>query len=187
MVDLKTKVAPSPGLLIDKAMGGMTAAFWRIALKAAAIAGGFLAREVVDNTPGGTGRLAASFTHPTMTQGGDSIKAGALSSLPYARIQDEGGTIIPKTVKNLAIPQTPQAKEMWPRDWGKNQLHFIANKMEGGALVDSQGTTQYLLRPSVTLTGKHYIDAARVKTEAGIPSVVARELNQAGKASKGGA
>ena len=181
VVDLKTEVAPSPGLLIDKAMDGMTAAFWRVALKAATIAGGFLAKEVVARLPGGTGNLAGSFLPAKMVQGGDEIKAASLSNLPYARVQDEGGTIIPRTAKNLAIPQTPTAKSMWPREWGRDQLHFIANPMEGGVLVDSSGTTQYILRPRVTIDGVHYVDAARARIEDEAPSIVARELAKAAR------
>lgn len=79
-----------------------------------------------------------------------SVSVG--TSLPYARIQQEGGTITPKTVKLLAIPQKESLRALrggsgatgWPRDIDptRKRMRFVPVRNGSGAvgvLVDDKG------------------------------------------------
>lgn len=94
------------------------------------------------------------------------------SSVEYAAIQDEGGTVRAKTVKNLAVPLNRQVKVrgMWPRDFPADSLSFIPAKTPGriiGFLVDASGTLGlgegplFALMPSVDIPPKHLARAGR--------------------------
>jgi hypothetical protein len=94
------------------------------------------------------------------------------SSVPYANIQDQGGTITPKTVRYLAVPLTRDVKVrgMWPRDFARGDLYFRAKVGGGqtvgflfdareGALGLGRGPL-FALVSSVTLPAKGLTDAA---------------------------
>lgn len=150
-------------------------------------------REEVMNTfsKGGTGALARSFKAQLLEDEGSIKRSGAYSDLVYARIQDEGGRITPKTRKHLAIPLSQEAKVpgKWPRTWAPRQLFRFTSKRGNKLLGERQGTkikTHYLLRESVRLDGKGYIERARRNAEAGIRRVFENSLRAAIDTSGGG-
>jgi hypothetical protein len=137
-------------------------------LRAGAVVGGEIARVVVRRFPGGTGALARSFLPPTfISKRPGEIKVGALSSLVYARIQDEGGSIKAKRSKLLAIPLTPKAKSRWPRDWPKNSLALIKTKKGNLLLIDAKSKrikAHYVLTPRVRIPGRNYLAEAEANS-----------------------
>lgn len=127
-------------------------------------------REVIMRTftKNPTGNLARSFKARLIRTTDDGVSAGVFSELIYAKIQDEGGTITPRTARNLAIPLNRAASKRWPREWGKGKLHFA--KMRGKKfLVDKAGVPQYALRESVTIRGRGYLREAK---KLGMPGVL---------------
>ncbi len=94
------------------------------------------------------------------------VEIGA--SLPYARIQQEGGEVFPKG-KALAIPMKDDlvAQDRWPRDVDpdRSKLVFIP-KREGkriGVLIDPTGAAGFgpgllfVLMSSVTIPARPYL------------------------------
>ena len=146
-------------------------------LRAAHVTASVISEVVLEKFPGGTSQLARSFIANVgfVTHGDDEVSARTYSPLPYARIQDAGGTIKPKSAKNLAIPLSPLAKRKWPRDWDENQLRlvvlrgksFLVEKLDKGKLV-----FHYLLKPQVTLTGEKYIAAAQRRAKPLVDQVI---------------
>lgn len=131
--------------------------------KCAQIAAGEIRRAIYATFRGRTGELARSFHETFLGDAKDGIRsAGALSDLVYAPIQDEGGTVVPKRGKYLAIPlpgaNVPFGK--WPRDYAKGDLHFIKSKAGNALLADPTGKPIFALKTSVRLKGRGYIRAA---------------------------
>lgn len=135
----------------------------------------------------GTGNLMRSFKAVMLAKKGDILSAGAVSDLIYAGIQNDGGTIVSSRGqgKNLAIPDKdaniPLGK--WPRDFPKDALSFIPSKKPGitGVLVErlakgGAGKLMFILKPSVTLTGKKYIEAAQEDSSKEWPRVFNERL-----------
>ena len=70
-----------------------------------------------------TGLLARSlYARPTT-----ATEVVVASQFPYARIQQQGGIVLPTHGKCLAIPLTAALKRAgtWPRDWPRGALKFI--------------------------------------------------------------
>lgn len=153
-----------PGTMFNAMTKSLPEALKRGVFTAATVAGGAIVDKVYEVFPQGRGRLARSFLPAKFVvpeKGG--ISAAALSDLVYAGIQDEGGTIFPKTARLLAQPVTPEAKKQWPRDWPGDVLFMIRSKNGKLLLVTEHNdklTTQYILHDSVTITGKGYVEAA---------------------------
>lgn len=129
---------------------------------------------------GPTGELARSIT---INAGDWGFQVG--SDKPHAAIQQLGGTIVPVTVKALAIPMLPHLwrNRIWPRDLPKDSMRYIpVNKGNVvGKLVRAQltdfaaeqkkpgakgprsrpkqkiGELMYLLVKSVKIRGQPYI------------------------------
>ncbi len=120
--------------------------------------------EIVQAAPVGTGALRRSFRSALVQTGSKTITAGVFSDLPYARIQNTGGTIRPKTVKNLAIPLTPEARKLWPRDWAPGDLVFQIRRGKK-LLFDRSNRLQYVLKSSVTIKGSGYLDTAAANSK----------------------
>lgn len=77
-----------------------------------------------------SGRLAQSLairTEPT------SVAVG--SNLGYAAIQQLGGTVVPRTVRALAIPMLRHLarRGVWPRDLPRDSMRFVS--IQGGNVV----------------------------------------------------
>jgi len=81
----------------------------------------------------------------------NSINIG--SNLAYARIHQEGGTIVPKKAKFLAIPLTKAARALNPRDFENT---FVRN----GIIFmnqDGKAVALYALKKSVTIPKRPYL------------------------------
>lgn len=80
------------------------------------------------------GRIAARSSPDSKGRLGKSLAFRAykaavtiFSFLPYARIQQEGGTVLPRKRKMLAIPLRPDLRRlgMWPKHWKRDRLACI--------------------------------------------------------------
>lgn len=120
----------------------------------------------------GTGNLSRSFKPVMLENTEEEITAGVVSDLVYAGIQNDGGTILPKTAKNLAIPvssNVPLGK--WPRDYPKDALEFVPAKNKGpnvsGYLLDavSKKPMFRLQRKSVIKPTNYLEYAERISSE----------------------
>lgn len=79
-------------------------------------------REVRETFPRGrTGELARSWREQFVSDAGGVLTAESTSELVYARILDEGGTILPKTVTMLAIPIRDDGPKQ-TGDWAADRL-----------------------------------------------------------------
>lgn len=127
------------------------------------------------NNPG-TRNLSRSYSMAFTRHGGGEIGVGVFSDLEYAAIQNDGGTIHPRTRKNLAIPISARAKQRgnWPRHWGKGILKFVHNKNTGKNLLveivkkvrgKQKMIVHYVLKPFVQLRGKNYLERAKKRTD----------------------
>lgn len=165
-MNLKIDITKSVGAIVDRWAGKLTGSFAKEALRLANYAGGEIAKYCISSFKRGTGQLARSFLPARMVESSGGTAAGALSDLPYAwLVTGTTKTITPKEKKNLAIPLTPKAKTLWPRDWAKGYLACIQSKagnllLIGGHKSGVKGIPQYLLRPSVTITGKPVLEQA---------------------------
>lgn len=178
---------------IEKIMGEMSSetrmAMARGVLRAANIAGGIIARNVIKLLPGGTGQLARSFLPARFIGGKDSLTAAAQSDLEYAAIHDDGGTIRSSRPSGvLAIPVSARAKGSWPRDWARDSLALIPSKKPGKALlIDTQTEglmVHYVLQESVKIDGTRYIKKSEADALPDIDKAMAQAIEQAqGKAA----
>lgn len=98
-----------------------------------------------------TGRLAESFTAVVKPEK-SKVTILIKSSVPYALIHNEGGTIRPKRARVLTIPVTSQARNSkGPRSFG-TQLQSVP-----WGLIDKAGRTQFVYSASVYIPGTGYI------------------------------
>ncbi len=177
---LTVKIKGDAGLIIDEMREEFEPAMARAVFGAAHFAGGKLAEVSMAVFPKSTGRLGSSFMPPKFIATGKNVAAGALSTLPHADILDRGGTIKPRTVKMLAIPLSKKAKKLWPREWPKGELVRITSKKGNVLLVTPKGKggmdLHYLLKKSVDITGRGYIERAREEAEPDVAEIVAEEM-----------
>lgn len=167
----------------------VTPAVARAVLRAAQAASGELSlasMEALTKRP--TGSLARSFDVEVLSKG-DTISAGAFSRLPYASIQDAGGTIRAKRRKYLAIPLDGIPRGMGPRQY-PTPLEFRPSRKGGGVLVDSTGKPRYALKRQVRIRGTGYVRTALDRLEAQMGDIADGELITAtavatGKARRG--
>lgn len=133
-----------------------------------------------------TGALARSFVPVLRSQSGEAVEIGVYSPLPYARIQDTGGTIKARNRRFLAVPLTAAARRVPPREFPGGLVALIRGN--GGVLVPrgpggrSQGP-QYALTPSVVLPGHSYLAQA---AQTGLPKVSAYLAKALGRLANGG-
>ena len=177
---IKVTVTDDATVVLEGIPEALTPELSKAVLKAANIAGGEIVLAVRDTTAGSgttTGALARSVLPAHFVEAPKgSVAAAADSDLIYAKIQDQGGTIHAKSVKNLAIPLTKEARGLWPRDRPAGELVFRKSKKGAALLVSATtGEPQYVLKPSVTLKGKGYIAKAREASE----ELVIETLNEA--------
>lgn len=107
------------------------------------------------------GRLAKSLTHKAYK------KAVTITSvLPYARVQQQGGTILPRRVKHLAIPmKTDLARtHTWPKMLStRTKSMMFVRPVRGGKLglfkrLENGGVELwYLLVKRVRIPGRPYL------------------------------
>lgn len=133
-----------------------------------------LTSEVRDSIAGWTstsrynlsrGRLAESFKPTLQHRGKQVVSYGTLSKSRYAHIQDQGGTIRPVRRKFLTIPLTAEARSKSALDYGDTL--FGPAKIFGTLLLFKRvGRSndvirpQYILRTSVTIKAKGYLETA---------------------------
>lgn len=156
-------------------------------IKGAEHVAGQVRREVLSSMRGRTGALARSWTSRFVGESAADARAEAYSEGEYARIQDEGGTIRPKTRRNLAVPigagrNLPVGK--WPRDFAPGELTLILRKGRAPLLAkvsyrgkgdkrhETRITPLFILLRSVTLEGQHYTDRAAAASEEGVALIV---------------
>lgn len=163
------------GLLLETISKSIDPISAKAALRAANYAGGEIAKSVVRFFPRGKGALARSFLPATFLERKPGlVSAGALSDLIYARIQDEGGTITPKTVKLLAVPISNVAKTKWPRDWPADALQFVKTGRGKMLLIDAKSknlVVHYVLQSKVVIRGRHYLDDAEARAQPKIEAI----------------
>jgi len=131
-----------------------------------------------------TGALSRSFLEGVKFLGMSRGKVAAKTSsrLPYARIQDLGGIITPKTRQNLSVPLNSSAAKRWPRDWGR-ELFFVKSKRGNKLLVTRSGRgkraridPQYVLKHQVYIEGKEYLARALLKARDALDQIIGRAL-----------
>jgi len=186
----EVRIDPPVGLVIDAVADIINPTIRDATLLAANHAGGIIA-TVVTRTFKGTGDLARSFlpAHFVKGKSGNVTGAAATSDKPQARILDQGGTIRPKTAKALAIPITPHAKNLWPREWPQEKLSLVVNKKTGKALLAEtvgEGKSakliyHYVLLKKAEITGRHYLDEARKKAVPIVSKIMADAIEKAAK------
>ena len=134
------------------------------------------AKHVAAEAPRDTSQLARSFLANVgfVERSDETVTTRTHSPLPYARIQDQGGTIKPKTAKMLAIPFTAKARARWPRDWARDKLALIEVRGKKFLIerVGEKAIFHYILKESVTLEGKQYIAKAKRKAAPEIDRLV---------------
>jgi Family of unknown function (DUF6441) len=132
-------------------------------------------REKLTKNP--TGSIARSFEVDVV----DSYPPSAtvVSRLSYAQIQDQGGSIVPKRAKMLAIPVPGVPRGVRPREY-PGILHVEGSrKSRDLRLVDAEGKTRFLLRRRVVIIGTRYVDVAQKQLETSLPDIVASEISKA--------
>lgn len=150
---------------------------------AAQHAAGEIRRVIMSTFKGRTGGMARSFKETFLaTKDGAAATAGALSDSVYAPIQDEGGTIRPRSVQNLAIPLpaagVPVGK--WPRHYAKGELFRIKSKAGNMLLVKRDGKSikpMFVLKPQVQIHGKGYLATALERAQPGITEILAGHVD----------
>ena len=92
----------------------------------------------------------------------DYVEALIGTNLEYAAIHEFGGTIKPRTAKYLSIPLTEDARRQagGPRDFRGKLSVRMRRGAARGVLVDEQGTAQYALTRSVTISAQPYLRPA---------------------------
>ena len=186
--DFNTTIKDDYGVFLSKLKPELYKQVSGGVLKAAQIAAGHI-RKTVPKKKGG---LARSF-RATLLKSKDDIRAGAISDLIYADVQDRGthgalgGPIRPRTVKFLSIPLSDRAKRMaglWPRNdslplfcfKGKSGKLFLANANSEPGKKDF---LQYLLVESVTIKGSNYLERAQEMASKEIIEVVGKSVQSA--------
>jgi phage gpG-like protein len=112
----------------------------------------------------------------------DAIRGTIGSDVPYAAIQEFGGTIVPKNSKYLCIP-LPAALDSSglplqssPRDWPNT---FVARSKAGNLLIFQRRGTSiiplYVLKSSVTIPPRLGL---KKTLDAGLPYFVERAMDQ---------
>lgn len=152
-----------------------------ILLRGASIVEGSIREEVVRSlTKRPTGSLARSFK-AKVTETGKSPEVGVYSNLPYADIQDEGGTIR-AGFRKLAVPLTDRARRSWPREWPKDQLFGFKSKRGNFILAERMRSGRlkphYVLKDHVTIKGAGYIKRAAERSEKDVLEFFSREIDK---------
>jgi hypothetical protein len=166
-------------------------------MQAALHAEGELKEAISELFTRGKGQLRRNPKATLISDKGKIKSAGAFLDLIYAYVQDEGGTIVPKSGRKLAIPISKKAQKLWPREWPRFQLTFIPRKGRPPLLVEEKGTWKrlgrsgakefvvkkmeihYVLKPSVTIRGKGYVERARKAAEEQIREIVGKHVAEA--------
>ena len=132
-----------------------------------------------------TGRLRASIRSTVEQVSGDLaivLRAGTDGgAVPYARIQEEGGTIRPKKGKYLKIPVGPAltgagVSRLPPGRSG--DFRFVPTP-RGGVLVGRDGKVWYVLRREVRIPARPYLAPALAAAAPRLAASLDRLVRQA--------
>lgn len=102
--------------------------------------------------------------------GGVEVRLG-VQGVPYARIQEKGGTVVPRSAKALAIPmpaaQTAAGVGRYPSPRAHGNLQWRPDGKGGpGLLFDPSGVLMYVLKRQITIKPKWYLrDALTTATQ----------------------
>lgn len=171
MVQLRTQGAQRAiGAFLAKVADSVPEAMEKGVLEAGMITLAAVKDQIRKRFRPGTGNLSRSYNFNWTSKKGKKIGGEVSSDLAYAAIQNDGGIIRPRTRQNLAIPISGKAKRIWPREWPKGQLFAIRSRRGSLLLVErirDRIVPHYVLKPSVRLTGKRYLEhAAAVASDA---------------------
>jgi hypothetical protein len=119
------------------------------------------------------GQLQQSYKPVVHEQGVGDVSVGVYSNLPYAQIHESGGTIVPRTVRHLAVPfkhgLMRSQQGMWPRHFPKGELQLIPRAGKSALLVKSNFTKKGVLKsmtPMFSLVSRVRIKATHYLSEA---------------------
>lgn len=123
-----------------------------------------------------SGRLRTSIRHElrqssgggldlVLRAGGGSVTGGAITigGVRYAGLQEYGGTVTPKMARNLAIPLRPALTSAGVPRWiggprgAPVELKFAPMRGKKFLVDRATGTPYYILVPSVTIRGAHFL------------------------------
>lgn len=148
-------------------------------LQAAVHAEGELKQSISELfSEGGTGALSRAPKAMLLEVDGTIKSAGAFLDLVYAGVQDLGGVIKPRNAKNLAIPLSSEAKTpgKWPRTWAQGRLFPIKSRKGNRLLMErlrgGKIKPHFLLKRSVRIKGKGYVERARRAAESAIAEIL---------------
>lgn len=176
------------GLVLSMLSGRIEAQTADLVLRAAQHAEGEIRAVIYETFPEGrTGALARSFRATFLGRDADGVTSAAVSSdLVYARIQDEGGTIRPKTTQRLAVPLKRLPVGKWPRHYGKDELTLIRSKRGNSILAKVTKTKggkdkidpHFVLVRQVTIKGRGYVAIAEARARPGVEEIMAEGLQK---------
>jgi hypothetical protein len=163
--------------------------FRKYLLKASQIVAGEIRtsiKEWVSGTEGRkTGALMRSF-RPVLEDKNGELSAGVYSDLPYAAIHEFGGTISANG-KKLAIPLTTTARQVYPRSY-PGELFVWKSENGNVFLAESRKMKRknklrlvYLLRDSVYIKPKGYLDLAATTSAPKIREIMLKALEEIAK------
>lgn len=121
------------------------------------------------------GMLRRSF-RSSFERRGESFTAGVYSDLPYANIHNKGGTIRPRRAKWLTVPMKRfpagttirDTEGFFLRIYGT--LFFVRKKLSGrGRARGEWFEPLWVLRKSVTIKGRGYLDTAAQVSASQLP------------------
>ena len=149
-------------------------------MRAAAFAADEIRKEIKSTFKTRTQALGRSFQSELVSDDGTNITTSAFSDLVYSGVQDKGGTIRSSrgADKALAIPISDKAKmkaNMWPRSWPAGVLYLFKSKKGNLLLAEKHGAKSilhYVLKKSVTLKAKNYIEATESRVHGKINDIV---------------
>lgn len=172
---------PRLDFMVGEVSKGVKRSVPRITRQVAVLAQGPLRESIVATMKEGgrwaKGRLARSVTTEVLEQSNPESSSATKvysfvtgSRLVYARIQDQGGIIRPRTVRYLAVPTRNLGARMrsrWPRDWPRGELFLIpAVGPRAGKdpllarKVRNRIKVMYVLKKQVTIPAKDYTGKA---------------------------
>jgi len=106
-----------------------------------------------------TGALARGWVRDHIVMMGNTVAARMVNRVPYAAIQNRGGTITPKSGQYLAVPISPEARTpgMWPRDYPKGTFFACGHEGQGVLVHADTGDVWWALKREVYIPGNRYV------------------------------
>lgn len=169
MIDLSLEIDDRATARLKTASKEISASLAKALTRALLLLLGQIKREIVARTSDGNprGSLMGSFQVELLSTSGEDLSGQAVSRLPYAGIQDRGGIVRPTKSKFLTVPVKGTPLGARARDFAN--LQFIPIKGRSPVLAEVTQTkrgkqkvkVRFVLKRSVNIPAKHYIEAAR--------------------------